>query len=101
MNAPTHNDLRNAVPQRDFADDKMNQVRDLLIGDYVRTSQSRIAALEMRMRDLETGIAQRLTSLQQRIEGLATDTTITRQAAFEELARGVAELGDRIRRIAR
>ena len=101
MNAPTLNELRNALPARDFGDDKMNQVRNLLIGDYVRESEARLAAVEMRLRDLETGISQRLTVLQQRIESLATDATIERQTAFEELARSVADLSDKIRVIAR
>lgn len=101
MNAPTLNDLRSGVAAREAADERMSQVRDLLIGDHVRASEARLAALEMRLRDLETGIAQRLTALQQRIEGLASDQTISRQSAFEELARSVAELGDKIRHIAR
>ena len=101
MNAPTLHELRNALPAREFGDDKMNQVRDLLIGDYVRASEARLAALEMRLREFETLMTQRLTLLQQRIESLAGDTTTERQAAFEELARSVAELGDRIRIIAR
>ena len=101
MNAPTLNDLRNAVPARDFVDDRMNQVRDLLIGDYIRASEARLAAVELRLRDLETGIAQRLSVLQQRIETMATDATVDRQTAFDELARSVSELGEKIRVIAR
>jgi len=101
MNAPTMNDLRNAVPARDFVDDRMSQVRDLLIGDHVRANEARIAAIELRIRDLETELAQRLNVLQQRIETLASDTTVDRQTAFDELARSVADLGDKIRVIAR
>lgn len=101
MNAPTLNDLRNSVPAREFVDDRMNQVRDLLMGDYVRACDARIDAIELRIRDLETGVAQRLGVLQQRLETLAADTTVDRQAAFQELARGIAELGERIRVIAR
>ncbi len=101
MNAPTLHELRAASPARDYADDKMVQVRDLLIGDYARANEARIAAIEMRIRDLETGVSQRLAALQQRIETLAGDATVDRQTAFEELARSVAELGDKIRLIAR
>jgi hypothetical protein len=99
MNAPSLNELRNAIPSRDVADEKMSQVRDLLIGDFARTSEARIAALEVRMRDLETGFGQRLQALHQRIETLAADTTIDRRAAFEELAKGVLDLSDRIRHL--
>lgn len=119
MNAPSFSDHRNAIPARDLPDDKMNQVRDLLVGDLMRTNEARIGglddrladqnrasdarmgALEARMRDLETGIGQRLTLLHQRIETLAADHTTDRQAAFEELAKSVLELGDRIRGLSR
>jgi polyhydroxyalkanoate synthesis regulator phasin len=79
----------------------MNQVRDLLMGDYVRASESRLAALEARVRDLETGIGQRLTSLHQRIETMASDHSNDRQACFDELAKSVLELSDKIRVLAR
>lgn len=101
MNAPTLNDLRTAFPARDLADEKMNQIRDLLIGDFVRASEARIAALEGRIRDLETGIGERLTVLNTRIEALAVDHTADRQAAFDELGKSVRELGERIRVLAR
>lgn len=101
MNAPSLHEIRNGMTARDPADEKMNQVRDLLIGDYVRASEARLDAMEVRMRDLETGITQRLTLLQQRIESLGADHTLDRQAAFEQLGRSVAELGDKIRLIVR
>ena len=112
MNAPSLNDLRNAIPARDLADEKMSQVRDLLVGDLMRAndariaavearSDARVAALETRVRDLETGIGQRLTTLHQRIEALAADHTADRQAAFDELGKSVLELGDKIRILSR
>jgi hypothetical protein len=106
MNAPSLNDLRNAVPSRDLpsrelADEKMNQVRDLLIGDFVRLTDVRLAAIETRMRDMETGFGQRLQVLHQRIEALAADTSIDRRAAFEELSKSVLELSGRIHTLSR
>jgi predicted mannosyl-3-phosphoglycerate phosphatase (HAD superfamily) len=108
MNAPMLNELRNGLPARDLADEKMAQVRELLIGDFVRTSEVRMMAMETRIRDLETGFAQRLTSinhqldaLHHKVETMATDHTLDRQAAFDELAKSVLDLGDRIRMIPR
>lgn len=101
MNAPTLTDHINGSVGRDPADDRMNQVRDLLIGDHVRASEDRLAALEAKLRNLETELAQRFAELQQRIETLSRDTTVSRQTAFEDLARGIADLGDKIRIIGR
>ena len=101
MNAPSLNDLRNAFPARELSDEKMNQVRDLLFGDVMRANDARMATLETRVRDLETGMGQRLTLLHQRIEALAADHTTDRQAAFVELAKYVLEMGDKIRALSR
>lgn len=101
MNAPTLNELRNSIPARDLADEKMNQVRDLLVGDFIREQQSRMMAMENRLRDLENGLSQRLAVLSQRIETLAADHTIDRRAAFDELSKCVLDLGDKIRAIPR
>jgi hypothetical protein len=101
MNAPTLNDLRNGLPVRDFSDDKMTQIRDLLVGDFTRATDARMLAMESRIRDLETGLGQRLTTLHQRIESLAEDHSVDRKAAFDELAKSVLDLGDRIRMITR
>lgn len=86
---------------REMADEKMNQVRDLLVGDFTREMQTRMMALETRIRDLEVGLGQRLTALNQRIEALAADHTVDRQSAFEELSKCVLDLGDKIRAIPR
>jgi len=101
MNAPTLNELRNSIPARDLADEKMNQVRDLLVGDFIRETQSRMMAMENRMRDLEAGLSQRVAVLSQRIESLAADQTIDRRTAFDELSKCVLDLGDKIRSIPR
>jgi hypothetical protein len=108
MNAPTLNDLRNVFPARDLADEKMNQVRDLLVGDFVREMQARtlavenrMSAMETRLRDLENGLGQRLTELHGRIEQMSADHTLDRNAAFRELAGSVLELSDKIRAISR
>ncbi len=97
MNAPSLNDIRPAFAVRDAEDEKMSQVRELLVGDFIRTSEARLAALESRIRDLETGLGERLTQLQQQIERLGSDHTIERRAAFDELGQHIRDLGERVR----
>ena len=92
---------RDTFQARDMADEKMNQVRDLLVGDFTREMQTRMMAMETRIRDLEVGLGQRLTALNQRIEALAADHTVDRHAAFDELSKCVLDLSDKIRAIPR
>jgi polyhydroxyalkanoate synthesis regulator phasin len=73
----------------DSADAQMEQVRELLVGDLQRRADARVDALEGRVRELEA-----------RLEALNAEHTASRRSAFEELARGVAELGERIRNLA-
>jgi hypothetical protein len=73
----------------DSADAQMEQIRELLVGDVQRRADARVEALEARVRDLEA-----------RLEALNTEQTASRRSAFEELARGVAELGERIKNLA-
>jgi hypothetical protein len=73
----------------DSADAQMEQIRELLVGDVQRRADARLEALEARVRDLEA-----------RLEALSTEQTASRRSAFEELARGVAELGERIKNLA-
>jgi len=73
----------------DSADAQMEQIRELLVGDVQRRADARVEALEARVHDLEA-----------RLEALNTEQTASRRSAFEELARGVAELGERIKNLA-
>jgi hypothetical protein len=73
----------------DSADAQMEQIRELLVGDLQRRADARLEALEARVRELEA-----------RLEALNTEQTASRRSAFEELAKGVAELGERIRNLA-
>lgn len=91
----------NGSAARDPADEKMEQIRDLLFGEHQRQSEQRIAELETRIRELETTISHRLDALQARFDALAGETQAERRSAFDELARGVHELGERIRQIPR
>jgi hypothetical protein len=98
MNATSYAEFRNAVGQAVQHDDKMDQVRELLFGDYQRQSEARMALLEARLRELELGLQRRLEELEQQVAGIAHKVDADNRAAFDELARGIADLGERVRR---
>lgn len=99
-------DARNgALRHRDALDDKMEQIRELLYGEFKRDSDARIALVEARMRELEASLLRKLDGIQTRIEILATELKTEQQhdrsRAFDQLSLSVLELGESIRRIAR
>ena len=98
MNATTLGELRATAASRELSDDKMQQIRELICGELQRASDARIAMLESRVRELETGLHVRLDLIQARLDALFGEITAERRTAFEDLARHVVELGDRIRR---
>lgn len=100
MNAPSINELRNAAA-RELADERMEQVRELLIGDAIRHFETRLAALEARVNETELGVVRQLDALEARIQSLAGTAEGDRRASFEALARSVADLGEQIKRISR
>jgi archaellum component FlaC len=73
----------------DSTDAQMEQIRELLVGDIQRRAHARLEALEARVRDLVA-----------RLEALSAEQTASRRSAFDELARNVTELGERIRQLA-
>jgi hypothetical protein len=85
----------------DPADDKMDQIRELLVGDLIRSSSARIEMLEARIKDLEIEVTRRFEALVVRIDALAGEMTADNRASFDELSRGVIELGERIRHLSR
>lgn len=99
MNSMTIGQVSNSL--RDPADEKMEQIRDLLFGEYQRDSEARVVELEVRMRDLESRLNNRLAALEARLEALSGEVQADRRTSFDELARGIAELGQRIRQIPR
>jgi hypothetical protein len=78
-------------------DDKMGQIRELLLGEYRRQCDARLALLEARLRETELSLQRRLDEMQLRIEQLSDASEANQRAAFEELARGIAELSERVR----
>ncbi|MEL6373672.1 MAG: hypothetical protein AAFR04_06865 [Pseudomonadota bacterium] len=103
MNAPSLNDLRNGLqPLENGGDDgKMDQIRELLFGDFVQQNTARITALEERMAQMETTMQRGLDALQARCDALSGEFHSDQRSAFDEVARGVTELSERIRKLAR
>ena len=99
MNATPYSEFRTALGQAAQQDEKMDQVRELLFGEYQRQSEARLALLEARMRELELGLQRRLDEMEHRIEQIAGKSDAEQRAAFDELARGISELGERVRRL--
>ena len=99
MNATSLNELRNRSDQA--TDEKMDQVRELLFGDYQRRTDAHIGLLEDRIRELELSLHRRLDALQARIDALSAEIDANQRSALDEIANGMKELGDRVRRIPR
>ena len=100
MNAPSFNDLISA-DGRDAADEKMQQVRELLFGDALRIMELRLHELERRLNEFEVGLVRQLDALETRMQTFAGSAETDRQAAFEALARSIGDLSEQVRRIAR
>lgn len=101
MTATSLNILRNGSDTDAGPDERMDQVRELLVGDHIRSSETRLASLEARVRDLETDTARRIDALSVRLEALAGEVAGEHRSAFDELARSLNDLGDRVRRISK
>ena len=99
MNASSFAEFRTGAISAVQNDEKMEQIRELLFGEYQRQSEARMALLEARIRELELAVHHRLDAMQGRVEQLAGLSEAERRGAFDELSRGIAELGERIRRI--
>ncbi|MBU1212873.1 MAG: hypothetical protein KJ587_16610 [Alphaproteobacteria bacterium] len=101
MTATSLEALRVGEPSRRIADEKMDQVRELLLGEDLRRTDVRLEAIESRLRALETDVARRIDAMQARLEALSGEVSGERRAAFDELAKGILDLGQRIKTISR
>ena len=102
MNLMTPREFRDATIDRDLGDEtKMEQIREILHGELKRQHEARIAALELRIRELEGGIYPRLEAIQTRLEALTGEIANERRSHFDELARSIMDLGERVRRLSR
>ncbi len=84
---------------RPISDEKMEQVRELLFGEFEKQTENRVASLEARVRELEMGLVRRLDALEARLEALSGETETSQRQAHHEIASGLQELSDRIRRL--
>jgi hypothetical protein len=100
MNASSLENLR-SPNGRDNKDEKMDQIRELLVGESMRQTEARLLAIETRLRDLEQALGRNVDALIARIDALAGETDTTRRTAFETLSKSVLDLGEHIRRIAK
>ena len=78
---------------------RMEQIRELLHGEMKRHHEARIAALELRIRELETGIFNQLDAMQARLDTLSSEMMNVRREHLDELARGFVDMGERVRRL--
>lgn len=91
--------LKTTSADTHVSDEKMDQIRELLFGDFAKQSELRVAALEARVRELEGALQQRLDALEGRLEAVSREIGAEQSRSFDEIARGVMELGEHIKRI--
>ncbi len=101
MTATSLDALRTSAPPRPVTDEKMQQVREILVGEDIRRTEERLSAIEAHIHNLETDITRRLDAMQARIEALSGEMSGERRASFDELAQGISDLGQRIKNISR
>ena len=101
MNSTSLDQLRTPQPGREGQDEKMEQIRDLLVGDLVRQTDQRLAAIEALLDELEQSVGSRLTALHARLEAMAGEVGADHRNAFDDLARNVLALGEQIQKISR
>jgi hypothetical protein len=96
---PAATEPATAVAPETSADRRMEQIRQLLLGDSLEAGSERLAALEKRQSDFERTVMHRLDLISQRLDALSRDVLADRRAAFDELARAMQDLGNRVRGI--
>ena len=101
MSGTTLNSLRSGLADGEQGDERMEQIRELLVGDLLRQNQLRLDAVESRLNEMESEIGKQLDALYARIEALAGEVSGHQRVAFDELANSVLELSERISKIPR
>ncbi|MBS0241670.1 MAG: hypothetical protein JSS20_05790 [Proteobacteria bacterium] len=99
MSSSPFGEYRNGVSASEPLEDKMQQIRDLLFGEFKRDSDQRLALVEARVRELESGLHRKLDAIQARLDALASDVSADRRRSLDRLADSIAELGEKVRRI--
>ena len=75
---------------REAADDNMERIRDLILGDLRRSWDARLHTLETRLQMLED-----------KLDALRHETQASRDEHLSALAAGIDELGQHVRRLGR
>ena len=101
MTATSLDELRPSAPTRKIADEKMEQVRELLLGEDLRRTDERLAALESHLQSLQDDVYRRLDAMQARLDALAGEVNGNQRAAFDELSKGISDLGQRVKNLSR
>lgn len=78
----------------------MEQVRELLFGEFEKQTEARVRELEAKVRELEIDLNRRLDAMQARLEALSGEIDSNQRTAQEEIASGLQDLAERVRRIA-
>ena len=99
MSASSLNNLHNGTPTGHLTDDKMDQVRELLFGDYERQTEARVGVLENRIRDMELALHGRLDALQARLDAVSAEIDATQRQTLNEIGTGLSDLADRLKRM--
>jgi hypothetical protein len=101
MNANSLEQMRAAAALTQGRDDRMEQVRQLLVGDHVRDMEARMLALEQRLRELDVSVTRKLDAVAARIDTLSSQLDYDRRASFSDLSQGILELSERIRAVSK
>ncbi len=99
MSTSPFGDFRNGLSAHEPLEDKMQQIRDLLFGEFKRDSDARLALVEARVRELEQGLHRKLDAIQARLDALGDEVGAERRRSFDQLAQSMLELGEKVRRI--
>lgn len=83
---------------RPISDEKMEQVRELLFGEFEKQTQTRVLELEARVREMELGLHRRIDAMQARMEALSGELDTSQRTSLHEIAAGLEELAERVRR---
>ena len=99
MSTSPFGDFRNGSGAIEPFDDKMQQIRELLFGEFKRDSDARLALIEARVRELEQGMHRKLDAIQASLDALSGSVTAARKRSLDQLAQSIGELSEKVRRI--
>jgi len=99
MSAPSLTELKKSVSSQKLTDEKMEQVREILFGDYERQIEDRVTVLEERIESLELSLNGRLDALQVRLDAVLAKIDATQLQALSEIGHGLQELAERVKSV--